>query len=152
MVGAAVVVALVAIVVVSSVLVARHAGVEKDRPAAEAAARTHVAALLSYDSANLPPARAAVDRLTTGPFHDQFAGVFTQVVAPNATAQHARSTADVRASGVVSASPGRVVVLLFLNQSTSSDRLPADRVDTIQARVTMTEVGGTWLVAGLDQV
>ena len=147
-----VVVALVVDIVISAIALHSRSAVAADRVAGEAAARSGVERLLSYDSANLQPTRAAIDDVATGSFHDQFVGVFTQVVSPNAIQQHAKSQATVRASGVVSAAPGHVVVLVFLNQDTTSSQLPAPRVDTIQTRVTMDQVDGKWLMSGLDQL
>jgi Mce-associated membrane protein len=147
-----VVLALIGYIVVGALALQERSAVEAGQAAAEPAARSAVERMLTYDSADLERTRAAIDEVSTGSFHDQFGDVFARIVAPNATQQRARSSAVVRESGVVSAEEGRVVVLLFLNQSTSSSQLPADRIDTIQTRVTMTEVDGRWLASGLDQV
>lgn len=144
--------ALIVCVVVAAFSLRAREVVEADRTSAEQAARGAVERLLSYDSKNLDPTRAAIDQMAIGSFHDQFATVFDQIVSPNATHQRAKSQAAVRESGVVSADEGRVVVLLFLNQSTSSAQLPADRIDTIQTRVTMTRIDDRWLISALDQV
>jgi Mce-associated membrane protein len=53
---------------------------------------------------------------------------------------------------VVSADPVRVVAMLYLSQVTTSTSLAAPRLDNSSVRVTLTEVDGRWLVAGLDRV
>ena len=108
--------------------------------------------ILTYDAKDLEPTRQAIDEDTVGPFRDQFVDVFTQVVSPNARAQQASGSAVTRQSGLVTREPGRGVVLLFITQTTKTTALPGDRIDTIQARVTMTESDDRWLVSGLDQV
>ena len=50
---------------------------------------------------------------------------------------HAVVVGYVAGSSVVEAAPGRVVVLLFLNQQTTSDRLSAPRLDPSRVRMIM---------------
>jgi Mce-associated membrane protein len=47
----------------------------------------------------------------------------------------------------VRASENKVVVLLFVNQTTTSTRLDAPRTDLNRVRLTMTRVGGGWKVS-----
>lgn len=123
-----------------------------DRAAATAAASAHLEALLSYDPGTLGEMPARIDEATTGPFHDEFRRLFEQTVRPRAEAVKARTVAQVVSSAWVEAAPGRVVALLFVNQSTTTERTVGDRIDTVEARVTMEEAGGRWLVAGLDRL
>jgi len=55
--------------------------------------------------------------------------------------------ATVASSSVVRASENAVVVLLFVNQTTTSTRLEAPRTDLNRVRLTMTRVGGAWKVS-----
>ena len=55
-------------------------------------------------------------------------------------------TADVASSSVVRASQNRVVVLLFVNQTTTSTRLEGPKVDLNRVRLTLDRVDGA--VAG----
>ena len=119
---------------------------------AVSAANAAVTRMLSYNAGTVDQTVAAANTVTTGAFHDDFLKVLDQVVKPNAQAQNASSTARIMSSGVVTASPTRVVALLMVDQSTRSTKLQGERIDTIEARVTMTEVDGRWLVSGLDQL
>jgi Mce-associated membrane protein len=69
------------------------------------------------------------------------------VVRPTATEVRAVVKADVAASSVVRADQNRVVVLLFVNQTTTSTRLDAPKVDLNRVRLTMDRVHGRWLVS-----
>jgi Mce-associated membrane protein len=51
---------------------------------------------------------------------------------------------------VVRASANRVVVLLFVNQTTTSTRLDGPKVDLNRVRMTLDRVDGTWLVSDVD--
>lgn len=143
---------LVAAVVALAVSLGHDREVAASRTDGVQAARQSVESLLSYDAATIDQDQARVDTLTTGDFQRQFERVFGEVIKPSATEQRARSKATSVASGWVDATPDRVVALVFLNQVTTTAAMPGDRVDTIQARVTMTNVDGQWLVSALDQV
>ena len=51
-------------------------------------------------------------------------------------------------AGVVSSTADRATVLLFVDQTTTSNRLEAAKVDQVRVQLTMTKVGGRWLVSG----
>jgi Mce-associated membrane protein len=59
---------------------------------------------------------------------------------------HVVVKAEVAAQSVVSATADQVVVLLFVNQTTTSTRLDGPRVDLNRVRLTLVKVDGTWLV------
>lgn len=119
-------------------------------PAALAAARSAAPVVLSYDSAHLDSDFAKARRLLTGSFAADYTATTTKVVAPAAEQYHAKVTADVAAASVVRASRDAVVVLLFVNQTTTSDRLDGPKVDLNRVRMTMVPVHGRWLVARVD--
>ncbi|MGN6521663.1 MAG: hypothetical protein ACTHMZ_00395 [Actinomycetes bacterium] len=119
-------------------------------PAALAAARSAAPVVLSYDSAHLDGDFAKARRLLTGSFAADYTATTTKVVAPAAEQYHAKVTADVAAASVVRASREEVVVLLFVNQTTTSDRLDGPKVDLNRVRMTMVPVHGRWLVARVD--
>ncbi|MGN6597768.1 MAG: hypothetical protein ACTHMW_00565 [Actinomycetes bacterium] len=119
-------------------------------PAALAAARSAAPVVLSYDSAHLDSDFAKARRLLTGSFAADYTATTTKVVAPAAEQYHAKVTADVAAASVVRASREEVVVLLFVNQTTTSDRLDGPKVDLNRVRMTMVPVHGRWLVARVD--
>jgi Mce-associated membrane protein len=149
--GAVLVVLLVGVAAQTSGLVGSRAAAEAGGTGVDAAAQS-VATLLSYDAGSIADTSAAIAGLTTGGFRDDFTALFDTVVTPNAVEQKASSTATVVARSLVSATPDETVALLFINQSTVSKTIPGERIDTIEARVSMQRVDGTWLVSGLDQV
>lgn len=67
-------------------------------------------------------------------------------------AQKASTKTVLRAAGVADAEPGRVDVLVFLDQTTEGKDLPEPRVDPRVARVTATNVDGTWRIAGFTSL
>ncbi|GAA4546449.1 hypothetical protein [Pseudonocardia xishanensis] len=119
---------------------------------AVAAASDAVPRLLSYDQNTLGQIPALTDQLTTGQFRDVFHATFDQLIQPNAVAQQASSTATVASASWLTVNGDDATVLLLLDQRTTSQKLVGERIDTVQARVTMSRVDGAWLVSGLDQV
>ncbi|MEU7812261.1 hypothetical protein [Pseudonocardia sp. NPDC049154] len=122
------------------------------RTEAVAAASDAVPRLLSYDPTTVEQIPALTDQLTTGQFQTVFHETFDQLIKPNAQEQQATSVATVASASWISADGDEASVLMLLDQRTSSTKLVGERLDTVQARVTMTRVDGTWLVSGLDQV
>jgi Mce-associated membrane protein len=58
--------------------------------------------------------------------------------------------AEVVTAGVVTATPGKVVTIVYVNQVTTSSLAAAPKVDLSRVRMTMAKVGGHWLVAKVD--
>jgi Mce-associated membrane protein len=127
-----------------------HAEAEQARTAALAAARAHVADLLSYDYRTLERDFARGRGVITGAFADDYRATTSEVVRPTAERYQAVVKADVVAASTVSAGPDRATVLLFVNQTTTSTRLDGPKVDLNRVRVTLVQRDGTWLVSDLD--
>ena len=124
---------------------------EQARSAALAAAEQHAVTVLSYDHRRLDKDFARARAALTGSFADDYAATTEKVVRPSAEQVKAVVTAEVTASAVVRApSENRVVVLLFVDQTTTSTRLEGPKVDLNRVRMTMTRVGQQWLVSGID--
>lgn len=144
----------VAVLVVANVVLAvRRDGAEareQARTAAVTAARTRVPALLGYDWTALDAHATRAGTLTTGAFRTRYATLFRTRIRPAALTQHTRTRAGVKTVGVVSADRDRVVLLMLLDQTTTSTA--ATRIDGSRSLVTMRDVHGTWLVAGLTPV
>ena len=121
--------------------------VEQARTEATAAAEATAVDLLSYDYRHLDRDFARARAGLTGGFVDDYARTTQTVVRPTATEVRAVVKADVAASSVVRADQNRVVVLLFMNQTTTSTRLDAPKVDLNRVRLTMDRVHGRWLVS-----
>jgi Mce-associated membrane protein len=121
--------------------------VEQARTAALAAAEAHAVDLLSYDYRHLDRDFARAHKVLTGSFADDYAHTTESVVRPTAEDVKAVVTADVAASSVVRASQNRVVVLLFVNQTTTSTRLEGPKVDLNRVQMRLDRVDGEWLVS-----
>jgi Mce-associated membrane protein len=114
--------------------------------AAMAAATTDVGQILSYDYQHLTADLAQASRDTTGEFNSQFAVLATELISPAATQQHTITKATVPDVSVVSATGNQVVVLAFVDQSTTDKSQPKAQKNVSQVKVTMQNVGGRWLV------
>jgi Mce-associated membrane protein len=124
----------------------RDASVEAGRDQAVAAAQVSAVAILSYDYRHLDADFAAGRKVLTGSFARDYAATTSKAVRPGAVQYHAVVKAEVAASSVVSATADQVVVLLFVNQTTTSNRLDGPRVDLNRVRLTLVKVDGHWLV------
>lgn len=150
LVALAVVVALAATAALLGARARSDDRVEQARREAQAAAEAHAVTLLSYDHRHLDRDFAQAGKVLTGRFADDYAATTEKVVRPSAEQVKAVVTADVAASSVVRASENRVVVLLFVDQTTTSTRLEGPKVDLNRVRMTMVRSGGEWLVSGVD--
>lgn len=117
--------------------------------AALAVAKTSAATILSYDYRHLDADFSAAAALTTGSFRTDYQATTAKAVKQLATQTQAVVAARVVAGGVVSSTTGRVTVLLFVNQTTTSNRLSSARTDLNRVQMTMTRSGSRWLVSSL---
>jgi Mce-associated membrane protein len=124
--------------------------IEQARAAARAAAERHAVTLLSYDHRHLDKDFAAAKKVLTGGFAKDYASTTEKVVRPTAEQVKAVVTAEVASSSVVRAKENRAVVLLFVDQTTTSTRLEGPRVDLNRVRLTLDRTGGQWLVSAVD--
>jgi Mce-associated membrane protein len=122
------------------------ASVESDTQAAQAAAERAIVPILSYDAHHLTQSRdAAVQYMTAGE-RDQYDKLFA-VIKRNAPDTGTTVRARYVASGIVRSGPGRVDVLVFVDQRTYNKQHPT--VPVIyknQVTVSMEKVDGSWLV------
>ncbi|MFF9805570.1 hypothetical protein ACF1G5_10610 [Streptomyces coeruleorubidus] len=131
---------------------------ETARAEALAAAREAAPIVLSYDYRRLDKDFSRARAHLTGDFRDEYGKTTKTVVAPTAAKYHGVVKATVAAPGsggtpaasVVSASPDKVVVLLFVNQVTESTQVSGARVDQNRVRMTMDRTGDGWKVSALD--
>jgi Mce-associated membrane protein len=120
--------------------------IETARDQALAAAHDNAEVILSYDYRHLDANFAAARATLTGGFARDYKVTTTKLVRPGAEQYHVVVKAEVAAQSVVSASADQVVVLLFVNQTTTSTRLDGPRVDLNRVRLTLVKVDGRWLV------
>ncbi len=157
--GLLVVAAVVAVllVVAAAVLVAvdrRQQRVADARSAALEQARTSAETVLSYSFRTLDDDFAAATAVSTGQFKDDYERTSQSAVREVATQTEAEVKADVVSAGVVSGTADRVVVLVFVDQTTVSNRLDRPKTDQNRVRLTMvrstSDQGPTWLVEQVD--
>lgn len=104
--------------------------------------------LLNYDYRTIDADIARAKSVTTGDYWAQ--NGLADTLKPAVVAQEASTQTVVRAAGTADARPGHVVVLVFVNQTTTGKGLSAPRVDSRVARVTIDRVDGKWLLAGFE--
>lgn len=118
---------------------------------ASVAARAAVVALISVNYEALPEGRARAAKLLAPKFRPEYEKFLTSLET-TAKANKLVSSASVEASGVVSASPGRVTVLLFIDQISTNASRSAPRIDQPRVRMKMIKSGGKWLVEAFEVV
>ncbi|MFI6763973.1 hypothetical protein [Streptomyces sp. NPDC050355] len=131
---------------------------QEARTEALAVARKAAPEILSYDYRHLDRDFAKARARLTGSFAGKYRKTTTRVVAPTAEKYHGVVTATVAkppaggasAASVVSASPEKVVVLLFMNQVTNSTQVSGSRLDLNRVRMTLVDTSGGWKVSALD--
>lgn len=107
--------------------------------------------ILSYDYRHLDRDFAAARTHLTGKFRDTYRKTTTTVVAPTAKQYEGVVKATVATPpAIVSASPDKVVVLLFVNQLTDSTRVSTPRLDLNRVRMTYVRTPGGWKVSAVD--
>ncbi|MBU9766351.1 hypothetical protein FR943_21210 [Mycobacterium sp. TNTM28] len=122
-----------------------HRDSDVARAEAVQAAKEITAEMLSYEPETVDQQLTAVrDRLT-----GEFLGTYTAMVndiIPAAQAQQIGAVADVLGTGVVSAEPDRVEVVLYVNQAVSTaGQMPQKTLSIAQA--TMVKDGDRWLMS-----
>ncbi|MGW0735362.1 hypothetical protein [Streptomyces sp. NPDC002851] len=129
------------------------------RTEAVAAARKAAPEILSYDHRHLDRDFATARGHLTGSFLDEYKKTTKTVVEPTAKkykgvvkATVAKPTGDnaTPAVSVVSATPDKAVVLLFMNQVTKSTQISGPRVDLNRVRMTLVQTDQGWKVSAVD--
>ncbi|MEU8897832.1 h domain protein [Nocardia sp. NPDC048505] len=117
----------------------------------DVAARS-VSAMFTYDfntvDKELPKAADAL----SPKFREDYLKLINQAIAPGAKDKQLTVRATTQAGGVVSAEPEHAVVLLFLNQVTTSKDSPQGTTSGSRVRVTLDKSGDRWLVDAVTPV
>ncbi len=109
-------------------------------------------ALLSYSADSLDKDFAAARSHLTGDFlsyYDQFS---QQTVAPMAKQKSMKTTAKVTGAAVSELHPDSAVVLIFVDQVTTTKDSPQPSVAVSSVLVRMGRVGGNWLITKFSPV
>lgn len=133
-------------------------GMQAHRAEADADARSEalnsaeerVPELLSYESSTLDDDLEHALAQTTGDFADDYGTILEDVVKPEARARKISTVAEVTAAGVVRGDRDRVVVLVFLTQTTTTRGRQS--VSGSRVEVTMAPADDAWKIAGLKPV
>ncbi len=121
--------------------------VESATRTAPAAAERASSAILSYDYQSLDADEKAAKRYMTSSYGKKYADTFNRLVRPNAAKVKAKVEAEVKASGVAHADSGRVNVLLYVNQTTTSTANGGQpQVALNRVQLSMVRQGDRWLV------
>lgn len=123
-----------------------------DREAATQAASTGAVKVLSYSPDSLDRDFSAAEGLLTGDFLAYYMKFTSQVVAPAAQQKRITTTARVVRTGVESLSNRRASILVFVNQTTTSQDTPTPSNQSSSVRVGLANVNGVWLINAFDPV
>jgi Mce-associated membrane protein len=116
-----------------------------------AAATAATQALFSYDYRNFDASVSNGRQFVTGSFAEEYADTTTSLKA-TAVKEQAVVQAQVSAASVVTASPDRVEVLLFVNQYRKNANITGEKVDQNRVVLTLVPAGGHWKVVQAQAV
>ncbi len=116
------------------------------------AASDGTVALLSYSPDSLDRDFSAAKQHLTGDFLSYYNQFTQQIVTPAAKQKGVKTSADVIQSAVSELHPDSAVVLLFINQTTTSTDRPDPALSASSVQVTLTKVNGAWLISKFDPV
>jgi Mce-associated membrane protein len=131
----------------------QHRAQQRDAAVREslAAANSAAQALFSYDYRSFDASASNGKTFTTGSFAKEYA---QSTAALKESAQKAQAVvrAQVSAAGVITATPDRVELLLYVNQYTRNVNVAGEKVDQNRVTLTMIRVNGDWRVSGAAAV
>jgi Mce-associated membrane protein len=118
------------------------------------AASDGTVALLSYSPESLDKDFATAKSHLAGDFLSYYTQFTEQIVAPAAKQKSLKTTAQVMGAAVVPSElrPNSAVVLVFVDQSTTSKDRPDPSMAASSVLVSMTRVNGNWLITKFDPV
>jgi Mce-associated membrane protein len=117
-----------------------------EREAATQAATTGTVKVLSYSPDSLDQDFSAAEAMLTGDFLTYYKQFTSQVVAPAATQKRVATTATVVRAGVESLTGQTASILVFVNQTTTSQEKPSPATTSSSVRVELAKVNGAWLI------
>jgi len=119
--------------------------------AIDAASKGSVA-LLTYSPGSLDKDFAAAKSHLTGDFLSYYTQFTEQVVTPAAKQKSLKTTAHVMRAGLSEIHADSAVVLVFVDQSTTSKDHPDSSMASSSVLVTLTRVDGQWLITKFNPV
>jgi Mce-associated membrane protein len=109
-------------------------------------------ALLSYSPESLDKDFANAKSYLSGDFLSYYNQFTEQIVAPAAKQKSLKTTAHVIRAGVSELHPDSAVILVYVDQSTTSKDKPDPAMSASSVRVSMIRSNGTWLITKFDPV
>ena len=135
---------------------AEYRGDQQTGPSASAtvlkAASDGTVALLSYAPDSLDRDFSAAKSHLTGDFLSYYTQFTQEIVAPAAKQKAVKTTAAVVRSAVSEIQPDSAVVLVFVNQATTSAENPNGSFTASAVKVGMSKIDGNWLISSFDPV
>jgi Mce-associated membrane protein len=116
------------------------------------AAANGTVVIVSYSPDSLDRDFATAKSHLTGDFLSYYSQFTDQVVAPAAKQKGIRTTARIVKAAVSELHRDQAVVLIFVNQPTTSTAQPQQKVTASSVLVTLTKVNGSWLISKFDPV
>jgi Mce-associated membrane protein len=116
------------------------------------AASDGTVALLSYSSDSLDKDFATARSHLAGDFLSYYEQFTQQSVAPVAKQKSMKTTAHVSGAAVSELHPDSAVVLVFVDQSTTTKDSPQPTLALSSVLVHMTRINGTWLITKFNPV
>ncbi len=114
------------------------------------AARDGTVALLSYKPESLDKDFAAARSHLTGDFLNYYNDFTKQVVTPAATTKGVATAAQVVGAAPSELHPDSAVVLVFVNQVTTSKERPDPAMASSSVKVSLVKTNGQWLINKFD--
>ncbi|NMO05264.1 hypothetical protein HH308_29000 [Gordonia sp. TBRC 11910] len=118
-----------------------------------AAAKKDVPTLLSYDYKTVDITfPAAAQSILTGGFQNDYRQLGLAVIQPEAKKKQVVTRAQVVDGGVISSTRDAVSVLLFVDQTTTSNDQTGQRLDGSRIRIDLVRVGADWKISALTPI
>ncbi|KAF0847951.1 h domain protein [Nocardia caishijiensis] len=141
-----------AVLGISSYQMWQHDRTEQARSDAMSTASRTVSAMFSYEAATVDTELPkAADGLSES-FRNDYLRLIEEAIAPGAKEKQLTVKATTQAEGVISAEPEHAVVLLYLNQVTTSKDTPQGTASGSRVRVALDKTGDRWLVSQVTPV
>jgi Mce-associated membrane protein len=116
------------------------------------AAKNGTVALLSYSPESLAKDFAAAKSHLTGDFLSYYTQFTEQIVTPAAEQKSVKTSAAVVRAAVAELNPDSAVVLVFINQNTTSKENPDGSFAASAVKVGLKKVNDSWLISSFDPV
>jgi Mce-associated membrane protein len=116
------------------------------------AAKNGTVALLSYSPESLDKDFAAAKSHLTGDFLSYYTQFTEQIVTPAAKQKSVKTSAAVVRAAVSELHPDSAVVLVFINQTTTSKENPDGSFAASAVKVGLKKINDTWLISSFDPV